>query len=71
MDKECGRIVLIGSTSIFPDWWPNKGTYTSEEQKIAFTDFEEVALGRRVIDMEFEAAQRRYGGSKVFMIMFM
>ncbi|KAE9986585.1 hypothetical protein EG328_005194 [Venturia inaequalis] len=71
MDREHGRIVLIGSTSAFPDWWPNKSTYKTEEQKLAFTNIDEVAKGKRVIDNEFEAAQRRYGGSKVLMIMFM
>ncbi|TID21509.1 dehydrogenase/reductase [Venturia nashicola] len=71
MDAEWGRIVLIGSTSIFPDWWPNRAHYRSEEEKMAFTDVDEVAKGRRVVDGEFEAGQRRYGGSKVLMIMFM
>lgn len=71
MDKEHGRIVLIGSTSAFPDWWPNKSNYKTEEQKLAFTNIDDVAKGKRVIDNEFEAAQRRYGGSKVLMIMFM
>lgn len=71
MDKECGRIVLIGSTSIFPDWFSNKSLYKTEEQKIAFTDMDEVAKGRRVVDTDFESAQRRYAGSKILMIMFM
>ncbi|QDS74398.1 hypothetical protein FKW77_005638 [Venturia effusa] len=71
MDKEHGRIVIIGSSSIYTDWWPYSKNYHTEEQKMAFTDIDEVAKGKRKIDDEFEAGQRRYGGSKVLILMFM
>lgn len=71
MDEEHGRIVLIGSTSMFPDWWANSSNYKMEEQKIAFTNVDDLAKGTRPVDTDFESGQRRYAGSKVFMIMFM
>lgn len=71
MDKEHGRIVFIGTTSIFVDWWVNAQHYTTEEQKTLFTTVDELAKGTRPIDTEDKAGQRRYALSKVLMIMFM
>lgn len=71
MYKEHGRVVLIGSTSICPDWWPNSANYATPEQRTFFTTVDELVEGTRHIDKEFELAQRRYAMSKVIMIMFM
>lgn len=71
MDKERGRIVVISSSAIFPDWWANSMNYKTEEQKILFTNVDALAKGTRAIDKDFESAQRRYAMSKVLMIMFM
>jgi NAD(P)-dependent dehydrogenase (short-subunit alcohol dehydrogenase family) len=71
MDKDQGRILFIGSTSIHPNWWPNATHYPREEQKILFTSVDALARGESPIENDFHAGQRRYAMSKVMMIMFM
>ncbi|KAF2436944.1 NAD(P)-binding protein [Tothia fuscella] len=71
MDKEHGRIVIISSTSIYPDWWPNKDNYPEESQKTFFTSVEQLARGEASADDAFRSGLRRYAMSKVMMIMFM
>lgn len=71
MDKEHGRIVVIGTTTIDPDWAPNKGFYTTKEQKTFFTSVDRLARGEATIEDELKAGMRRYAMSKVMMVMFM
>ena len=46
MDKQCGRIVYVGSTAAFINGGPNPDPFISEQQKKAFiTTTEKMAKG--------------------------
>ncbi|TVY41050.1 Protochlorophyllide reductase A-like protein, partial [Lachnellula occidentalis] len=76
MDKQCGRIIYVGSTAAFITGGPNPSPFVSEQQKKAFiTTTEKMAKGIEEIpdpkgDLN-NAGERRYALSKLLMAMWM
>ena len=76
MDKQCGRIIYVGSTAAFITGGPNPSPFVSEQQKKAFiTSTENMAKGiEEIPDPKGDAngvGERRYSLSKLLMIMWM
>lgn len=72
MDQKHGRIILIGSTQIWPNWWANERWYENESQKTFFPgSVEELARAEKQGEKGLNWGMRTYAMSKVLLIMFM
>jgi NAD(P)-dependent dehydrogenase (short-subunit alcohol dehydrogenase family) len=72
MDKEHGRIVMISSASHDSDHTRNPSAWFPKKYKVMFTDTESLAKGVAYADGKgWEAGMRRYGASKLCLVMFM
>ncbi|TVY85589.1 WW domain-containing oxidoreductase [Lachnellula suecica] len=73
MDKEHGRIVLVSSWSHDTHDPRNDGVaaYNGEEYKILWRDPEVLSKGVVYKDDAYKAGMRRYGTSKLLLVMFM
>jgi NAD(P)-dependent dehydrogenase (short-subunit alcohol dehydrogenase family) len=72
MDKEHGRIVMISSGTHDAYNPRNMNNFKDEKYKIMYTDTESLAKGISYTDGGgFDAGMRRYGASKLLMVMFM
>lgn len=72
MDKKCGRIIVVSST--MHDSFDPQGEALEmyrEEDKEMFENIESLARGVEYDDDGSKAGARRYGASKLLMVMFM
>lgn len=72
MDREHGRIVIIASCTHDVDNPHNLNYYKEEKYRVMFTGAEKLAKGVVYRDGSgFDAGMRRYGASKLLVVMFM
>lgn len=73
MDKEHGRIVIVSSWShnTADSRNNNQAVYVEEEYKILYKDTESLAKGVTYTDDGSKGGFRRYGASKLCMVLFM
>jgi NAD(P)-dependent dehydrogenase (short-subunit alcohol dehydrogenase family) len=72
MDKRCGRVVITSSSAHDPYGAYSGAFITEDEHRTVFTDLETLAHPRPdVSGDEASAGVRRYGMSKMLLIMFM
>lgn len=76
IDKEAGRIVFMSSSTHWPENKSNASHVKKEEHKIVWKDVDIMANGKQEVvgnskGERFEAAMRRYGGTKTLLNLFM
>lgn len=73
MDKEHGRIVMVSSWTHDPYDTRNNtpDIFKPDEYKVMFTETENLSKGITYEDDGYKAGMRRYGASKLLMVMFM